>query len=446
MADIEQWVNLTRNNKWIGDGLTSRARMGRIAPLNIQFDQHHRATVWITKEADGGNAVYSATELPQRTVFRAPVFVRRRISTDRRGRLNLDVPLTAAGGDKFTIRVEDRAGNELRSDTFNVRRKLYFQVIKMAGVAAVSAGDVAGMQSEFWNTAENVYIKMVEHHAGRTIAARRNINHRDQTAMRRLRNRARRVYSRTKNPYSFSVIVVQRNSRPQEESVAIAGVSFPAPAPNPAVATSFTFNTQRILFDIVDPAESYYINLEWMPTIGSPVQIPVSRLTRNGQNQITIDTTGYPSGLGVLSYSMRVVGNNGRGVSQGGENLVIVASQDAITGAAVPPNEIMAVLVHEIGHKIGMVPNAGGVSGLDRQNTQYDGHGHVGNHCYHGLTPPTAASPLPASLITTGGLTPDCTMFGDTRSATSRFCSDCKTSLRKLDLRSRTNIGIRTQF
>lgn len=55
---------------------------------------------------------------------------------------------------------------------------------------------------------------------------------------------------------------------------------------------------------------------------------------------------------------------------------------------------------------------------------------------HHGM-----ATTLPANL----GTAPDCTMFGDTRAATSNYCPDCRASLRKLDLRSRVNVG-RTQF
>lgn len=448
MADIEQWVNLTRNNKWIGDGLTSRARMGRIAPLNIQFDQHHRATVWITKEADGGNAVYSATELPRRTVFRAPPYVRRRVSTDRRGRLNLDINLTAAGGDKFTIRVEDRDGNELQSDVLHVRRKLYFQIIKMAGVAAVSAGDVAGMQNEYWNTAENVYIKMIEHSGGRTITARRNFDDTNRNVNRSVKRAARRQYVRDKNPYSFAVLVVRRNGIPgtfvgtDNNATFDASNTYTFTAEEPKVdAAGNPFMETKVLFDYVDPAEEYYDQLWWQPTGGVAVQIPKARLVRGGPSDVTIDTTGFVQGAGQLIYRMRHLDINGRGLSLPTENLTVVAAEDAETGVIVPTNEVMGVLVHEMGHKIGMVPGPQGSPVMDQQATYYDGRGHSGGHCHHGV-----ATPLPADLSTTGGIAPDCTMFGDTRAATSNYCPDCRASLRKLDLRSRTNVGIRTQF
>lgn len=433
MADIEQWVNLTQSNKWIGDGLTSRARMGRVARMNIQFDQRHRATVWITKEADGGNAVYSATELPRRTVFRAPPYVRRRVSTDRRGRLHLDINLTAAGGDKYTVRVEDRDGNELKSDVLHVRRKLYCQIIKMAGVAAVSAANVTGMQNEFWNTAENVYIKMIEHSSGRTITARRNFDDTNRTVERSVKRAARRRYVRDKNPYSFAVVVVRRNGIPGPETRA-GNVTFTA-------SNTFSFNTVEALFDHVDPAEEYYGSLVWTPTGGAAVNIPKADITRNGARGIRINTTAYPKGAGRLAYQMRVLEINGRGLSLPTENLTVVAAEDAETGAVVPANEVMGVLVHEIGHKIGMVAGPQGSRALDEQATYYDGRGHAGGHCHHGV-----ARPLPANLSTTGGIAPDCTMFGDTRAATSNFCADCRTSLRKMDLRSRVNVGIRTQF
>jgi len=431
MADLEQWVNLTVNEEWIGEGLTERPRMGEMAPLRIQFAEERRATAYVTKEADADNAEYSDTEKPRRLGFHVRDYSRRRITTNRRGVVDLSIRVSLAGGDKFTIRVEDREGNTLNADNLLTRRKLYFQVIRMDGVTAVTAADVSGMQNEFWNAAEKLYIRMVEHTPGRTIPSRRNFNDEDPPVNREILRQTREQYDQSKNPYSFAVLVVTRNGIPEDES-----------SSDPAVfdaSNRCSILTTKVLFDVVDPAEDYYNSVEWVPNSGGSVHIPKSRLTRVGNNQIDIDTTGYPQGAGALNYNMRVLGINGRGFSNPGNNFTIVAAEDAETGAAVPSAEIMAVLVHEIGHKIGMVPGRQGTRALDEQSTYYDGRGHSGGHCNHGVG-------LLPTYQGVGGISPDCTMFGDTRASTSTFCEDCRRSVRKLDLRSRTNVGIRTQF
>ncbi len=431
MADIEQWVNLTANNKWIGDGLTERARMGEIVRLRIRFAQRRRASAWVTKTPDGDNASYSATERRKRLGFRVGGYSRRRVVTNNRGVLDLTIRVSLAGGDSFSLEVEDRQGNTVQSDNLLTRRKLYFQVIRMAGVTAVSAADVTGMKNEFWNEAEKIYIKMIEHTPGQTITARRNFNDEDAAVNREVLRLTRAQYSRSKNPYSFAVLVVKRNGIPQDEDNTDFAVLGPS--------NTWSIFTNNVLFDVVDPAENYYNSLVWQPDGGASQQIPKSRLTRVGNNQIDIDTTGYTQGLGNLTYSMRVLGINGRGFSNAANNFTVVAAEDSATGAAVPSGEIMAVLIHEIGHKIGMVPGPQGNRTLDQQSTYYDGRGHSGGHCFHG------AGLLP-TYSGVGGISPDCTMFGDTRASVSSFCSDCRTSIRKLDLRSRTNVGIRTQF
>lgn len=431
MADLEQWVNLTVNDEWLGESLTERQRMGEIAPLRIQFAEARRATAYVTKEADANNAVYSDTEKPRRLGFHVRDYSRRRITTNRRGVVDLTIRVSLAGGDKFTIRVEDREGNTLHADNLLTRRKLYFQVIRMTGVTAVSAADVTGMQDEFWNTAENIYIRMIEiPPAAATIPARQNYNDTDNSVSSVVLQQTRAAYDTAKNPYCFAVLVVRRNGIPEDEVLAVPA-TFDA-------TNSHTLTTTKVLFDIVDPAEEYYTSLVWTPTGGASVNIPKARLTRVGNNDIRIDTTGYTQGAGTLDYSMRVLGINGRGLSLPTNNFTLVASEDAETGAAVPAAEVMAVLVHEIGHKIGMVPGPQGTRVLDEQSTYYDGRGHSGGHCNHGV------GLLPTYDV--GGINPDCTMFGDTRASLSTFCADCRSSVRKLDLRSRTNVGIRTQF
>lgn len=432
MAEIEQWVNLTVNNKWKGEGLTDRARMGEIAHIRLEFAEQRRASAWVSKMGIL-NAEYSNTEKRRRLGFRVRDYTRRRIVTNSRGVANLILRVSLAGGDIFLIEVEDREGNTLQSDEINTRRKLYYQVIKMTGVTAVTAADLTAMQNEFWNEAENIYIKMVQHHPNQTIPARRNFNDEDRAVRRLVERQTRAKYNKSKNPYSFVVLAVKRNGIPKDESGTIAA-TFDA-------ANTFTLRTTDVLFDVVDPAESYFKSLRWRANTGGRViNIPQNKCTRVGRNQININTTGYPQTAGRLSYRMRVLGFNGAGFSSASNNFTVVASEDAITGAASSSAQIMATLVHEIGHKIGMVPGPQGTRSLDKQTaTYYDGRGHQGGHCRHG-------APLLANYSNAAGINPDCTMFGDIRAATTSFCVECKKSLRKLDLRSRTNRGIRTQF
>lgn len=437
MSKITQWVNLTKDRKWLGEGLTDIGQMDIWVKLKIKFREKRIATAWVSRASDPDNAVYSTKE-KREFGFNVPDYTRRRIMTDDQGEAVLTFKVSLAGGDKYHVEVEDRKGKKLKTRDLHTRRKLYFQVIRMRGVRAVSSGDIRGMRDEFWNPAEKMYIGMVEipPKGGGVIPARRNFNDEDRTVSGEIMRQTRAVYNTSKNPYSFVVLVVRRNGIPEDEVLSVPAAFGPS--------NTCTLTTRKALFDFVDPAEEYYNALYWSTVRGGSTEIypiPKRRLTRVGMNTIRINTTGYPQGRGMLTYSMRVLGINGRGLSLPTNNFTLVASEDALTGAPVPSGEIMAVLIHEIAHKIGMVPGPQGTDSLDRQSTYYHGRGHSGGHCRHGVP-----LPLPANLSTAAGISPDCTMFGDTRSGTSHFCADCKASLRKLDLRARTNVGIRTQF
>ena len=430
MADIKQWVNLTKDDKWKGEKIASRDEMGIWRKLRIKFKEKKIAVGWVTKKADPNNAVYSANE-KNLLAFNVREYSRRPIMTDNQGVVDIDVQVSLAGGDKFSVKVEDRKGKTVMSKDLFTRRKLYFQVIRMKGVTAISSADINGMRNEFWNTGEKLYINMVSISPKKsTIVSMRNLNDEDRAIKRFVLGQTRKAYDTAKNPYCFAVLAVRRNGIPEDEVLSIPAVF--------GAGRSCTITTQKVLFDTVDPSDEYYKSLEWMPDSGGRERIPKASLTRVGTNQIRIDTTGFTRGRGMLNYSMRVLGINGRGLSLPDNNFTLVASEDAETGAAVPSAEIMAVLVHEIAHKIGMVPGPQGTRSLDEQSTYYDGRGHSGGHCNHGV------GLLPTYDV--GGINPDCTMFGDTRAGTANFCEDCRKSLRKLDLRASTNVGIRTQF
>jgi len=444
MAEVEQFVNLTRSARWTGDGLASRDRMTTRCILRLRMRERRRATVRLTKEADSDNTDYSRAEKRRRQAFTARTYRRRRLRTERDGTAEIPVRVTLAGGDKYTITAE-HDGHSATVDIVT-RRRVYFQIVKMRGVSAVTAGDVNGMKREFWNPGQKLYVQMIEYAAGKRIPSRRNYDDTDTAVDNRVRRQVRRKYDDSKKPYAFVTLVALRNGIAGEETQTFAGNVPPG-------GGGLVLTTNRVLFDFVDPAEEWYVDMRWRPDGGRAVRIPKSALTRSGRSRIQIDTSGLPSGPGRLYYKVRVLQINGRGFSMPDNNYTLVASQDAVTGAAVPATEVMGVLIHEIGYKIGMVPGgavrradrgrpASDRHYLDRQPTYYWARGHSGGHCHHG----TALIANFSSPPTGTRVTADCVMFGDTSSNTSSYCSDCQASLRKLDLRSRTNPGLRRQF
>ena len=79
-------------------------------------------------------------------------------------------------------------------------------------------------------------------------------------------------------------------------------------------------------------------------------------------------------------------------------------------------------MVHELGHKFGMVTDGTGKK-PDKPAKYYTGKGHMGPHCHKGL-------PVKASYSSDAGA---CVMFGATN-APKAFCNHCTPAIRKMDL------------
>lgn len=126
------------------------------------------------------------------------------------------------------------------------------------------------------------------------------------------------------------------------------------------------------------------------------------------------------------------------GVSAGDGNLVCIATRGFWKASS--HGEQNLTLMHELGHALGMVPEGpppgapivaaqAGYDGLDAHPAVYTGHGHRGRHCHAGLA-------LPAGDFT-DAQEGACVMFGYRIRGSgkgTRFCDDCRSALRKLDL------------
>lgn len=435
MADIEQWVNLTVNDRWLGDGLTSRDRMGTRVRVRFEFAPPQRANAFITKNAFLLNASYTATERPRREGFRPGEFTRRRVRTDRNGVYVLTTNVTLAGGDEFDFEGEDEAGNTVRPDTLVTRRKLYYQIIRMAGAPLPA---MASIENEYWKTSDNLYIKLVPYSPGRTITSRLNVDPTSTVDLNQVKADARAQYDNSRSPYAIVILVVRKTCYRGWETRTIPGVTFHG---------VYRLTTRRVLFDIADPAVEYYNYIRWRSNAGGPWHsIPKARLARSADYDIDIDTTDLPQGVaGRLDYKLRVIQAHGMGASFRNYNLILVASE-RYDGSPIPVGSVNMILTHEMGHKIGMVPGPPVAHALDTQSTQYTERGHNGRHCYHGTALVPTFVPAPGDPPIVPAPTPDCTMFGDMRNPTGHFCDPCRRSLRKLDLRSTTNPSLRTQF
>jgi type VI secretion system secreted protein VgrG len=122
---------------------------------------------------------------------------------------------------------------------------------------------------------------------------------------------------------------------------------------------------------------------------------------------------------GTLTVKVYTVNSMCGGLSFNRGNLICVCTR--AWWRAISESDQNQVMIHEMGHKIGMVPKG---TTLDRTANQYTGKGHVGSHCHTGLAVLASYDNVPGSR---------CVMFGMTNGVMA-FCAACAKAVKKMDL------------
>jgi hypothetical protein len=182
--------------------------------------------------------------------------------------------------------------------------------------------------------------------------------------------------------------------------------------------------------DIVS-GEDWYKSASFIPDDGSaPVNIGRAECTAvpvaPGSSEcrdVEVDVSVLAAATGSIQIECRLVDRFRGGVSYGDDKSLIALCTRAWWK---PKSEASqnATLVHEIGHKLLLVPN--GRKGLDKTPKHYERHGHKGNHCATGLTPTQVALPSYKNVQGT------CVLFGASRNLA--YCPDCAKAARKVDM------------
>jgi hypothetical protein len=140
---------------------------------------------------------------------------------------------------------------------------------------------------------------------------------------------------------------------------------------------------------------------------------------------VRIDVRELPAGRGVITLVVNWVDRMRAGLSFGG-NAVCVCSR--AWWQDIREAEQNQVLVHEVGHQIGMVANSTGIL-PDKVSTHYDdAKGHVGDHCHQGIAAGQARYDSDADAAASR-----CVMYGQTNGRIA-FCANCAPAVRKVDI------------
>ncbi len=418
-----QWVNFPDDDKVIKgkqtirrrfvdkEGIPSTERMGRTIYIMVTFrtaQAGQQAT--LIMKPDPGNADYTDTEKAHRPGIFAPGQPKATVVA-KDGTAKFKVQLSVAGGDSFTFAARSGDQEVPAKDEIRTARLLYYQIVRMRSAPVPDREQFRDFERTFWgDLAQKLCIKLKRHGLDTVIRDWENVGA-DETAILSAARKA--VHDRSKAP--FCVVVLLANKVYWKGKL------------KDSIPVTFDGNAYALeLGDwehlrSAEPGAPLGNKMTFTPAGGRPISIPEDWL-RPGKRKLLIDTSHLPRGKGELFYNVPVVGEEAGGYAYSDSNLVVVATQN-LDGSRASTGAIIDRLIHEFGHKIGMVPG-GKDGGLDKQATYDDKRSR--SHCRD----------------------PGCIMYftPNPKNHGAGFCSYCLKSVRKLDLSPERKSGLATQF
>lgn len=509
---IKQWVNLSKDVVHQDETITTTDRCGSLS-VKVTAERENPPISYLLRVVPAAdNVTYGQDEQLRNPNFRATKGKQSILDTVKTETLD-DIRLPAAGGNKYKIEVKDVTGKVvLASEEVEVWRRLYYQVIAMRGVQVPAS--LKSFEEDFRNEKKKFFIDLVEKGdvRGQMKMIRTVTSYHDaQTGKRtsingqEFRDEARKVYTiKQLQPYAVAVVFSNYIA-----TLTKLPLQFELNKRNNA-DSRVTFGANELTVDVKkdqygDPQYLWH-NLSsddmtndpkhWLERGTAQFNDQTGRVLNINDNDIAITGPnrgaegGYrqlriqlspimasylDTNIVTLKLVVRKVEGFSGGFSYNGLNLITVA-----TKAWWDPSdeqEMLQILNHEMGHKIGMVAYGDKKKSdaphkdnkdfnenpklpdshpkLYGENRGMNDQGHQGPHCsngadYHG---PGTAIGGPDGAWTGRPL---CVMFGATglqdaktgqyTASPKEFCPDCAKVVRKVDLDGNGLDGLKGQF
>lgn len=432
-ADRRQYVNLPRDAKWVDatNGPKTEDRLDIKVRVLVTFSKPGAHSFKLRVLPDSTNVAYTGGEKGRNPKFKYQD-QEKSYTTEADGTKIVpldDVFLDVAGKHIFSFEGEDGKGNKVQSDTIEVVRFFYLQELKMTGASC--AGSIATLVAEY--NGNGIVVSPL---ASVSMTRVENVSDTaaDNTAFE---TAARTAYAGStapgKQPYVVAVAYSDHLAvKDAAQTVTKTGIVVGPTAPNTKVKINIVDATggNRYLWKNIVTGEGWFVSASYTADAAgsTPVAIeeakctavPVSTAVPDMCRQVEIDVSGLTDGTGTITLVVNWVNRMRGGVSKGGNLIVVCTRAWWRTESTASQNQVM---VHELGHKIGMVsPGTGKLP--DKPAKHYTGRGHRGDHCHQGIA-------LATTFSSTTGTT--CVMFGATNGV-SAFCSDCAPAVQKMDI------------
>lgn len=436
---VQQFVNLNRSSSFVdGSIIPNLDRLGNKPRLKVSFNKPGAHQFTVKCRPHSGNARYSDGELARNPRFN---YQKEQKSYTTEGDGSLILPLedffvSPAGKDKFVFEATDTGGQTVSTGNLEVQRLIYYVELKMRTLKSC-ANSLAAAEGEYAkHNIKLIKLPAVEMEYIPNIS-------RNETAI--FMKEVEKAYTSSqavkKQPYAVAIAytahlaIKKPNLRVLEPSVKVGPGAAPVLIDIFEESASSDSLVHYYLWQGLDN-EKWFISARFIKQGGTRadiINIPQEKCKAVSEtsgspkaSQVSIDVSSLPHATGAIELIVNTVDYMRAGIAYQGLNLICVCTE--AWWKTIDEHEQNQVVVHELGHKIGMVPNGMG-KGPDKPPTWYDNtKGHVGNHCFNGLPPNLARydGDFDNRRI-------KCVMYGAT-SDKSDFCSSCAPIVCKVDL------------
>lgn len=421
-AGGKQFVNLPRDEKWVdGVHVLNIDRLGEKPRVKVSFDQAGTHDFKLKYEAGGANTAYSDAEEGRNPKFTYQKGEKSYV-TDAEGSKIIadDFFVNVAGKNKFTLVATDDDGNEVRSQSIEVHRLFYYQEVKMK--SATPPANLQALRDEF----ARHNITLVALPPSVDIEDKENVA---QDGTDALRFEVAEYCTKEKEPYVVVIAYAQLLCTKLPSLVLTkSNVRVGPGAPDvvlPLVDTNLAPRDfwpgtwlESAVFEAADgPVPIAAENC--VPHHGSLGAAP--------EVSVKVADLAPSTTWGTITLKVNCIEKQRAGVSfevpEG--NLIAVATKKRRSGMTMTCSDDNQVqtLIHEMGHKIGMVPD-GSARLPDKPPYHYTDGGHQGPHCHANVAPPPPYSGKRGS---------SCVMFGESNNI-EQFCVHCAVAVRKMDI------------
>lgn len=148
---VKQYVNLSRDAKWVdGNQIKNTDRLSEILRVRVRFQKPGTEKFTLKLIPDGANAKYSDTEKGRNAKYRYTDQEQGYV-TQKDGTKIVEngISVAAAGGDKYWVEAQDAWGKKVRSTAVETIRRLYLQEVTTKGLARLAADKIQAVQKEF---------------------------------------------------------------------------------------------------------------------------------------------------------------------------------------------------------------------------------------------------------------------------------------------------------